>query len=1041
LLSKGFRLINTVLGKVFGTTNEREIKRLRPRVAAINALEPQMQQLTDEQLRAKTDEFRQKIQDRVAQIPDEPDADLDRQKEIDKQRLEATNQVLDEILEEAFAVAREAGRRVLGMRHFDVQLIGGMVLHKGTISEMKTGEGKTLVATLPVYLNALSGRGVHVVTVNDYLAKRDSEWMGQLYRFLGLTVGVIVHDLDDQERRDAYGADVTYGTNNEFGFDYLRDNMKFDLRECVQRGHNFAIVDEVDSILIDEARTPLIISGASEESTDKYARVNRIIPRLIKGEELSQNEVRQLLDKGKVPPEQEDFLIRELNEIGSDTQRSILTGDYSVDEKHRNITVTDKGWEHVEQLLGIGNIADPENWALKHHVETAIKAHALYHRDVEYVVKDGEVIIVDEFTGRLMPGRRWSDGLHQAVEAKEGVKVERENQTLATITFQNYFRMYKKLAGMTGTAETEAAEFQKIYKLDVTVIPTNKPLLRVENPDLVYRTEKEKYFASADEIAKLNEKGQPVLVGTTSIEKSERLSDLLKKKGIKHVVLNAKYHEKEAEIVAQAGRRGAVTIATNMAGRGTDILLGGNPEFTAKQECVKKGTAQPLKAAQGQIQTNVDSSKNTVWYYAGNEYVVPTEQWHEVFNRHKSQTDGDHGAVIEAGGLFILGTERHEARRIDNQLRGRAGRQGDPGASRFYLSLEDDLMRIFAKEWVSGLLQKLGMEEGVPIESRLISRRIQKAQETVEAQHFESRKHLLEYDDVMNKQREAVYGLRRRLLEGVDQKDLILEDYVAAILSDLLEQNAPVKAHPADWNIKGLKDAVFTRFGVDILAEGVTPETLNRQELGDAVFDKLKQRYDAKEKNIGADAMRYHERMIMLSVLDQLWKDHLLNMDHLKEGIGLRGYGQKDPLVEYKRESFDMFEQMMQKFQEDTVRYLYLMQVISRREMGDMGGAADIGGEPQDGGQGGPAGTPVLGSGNGGDGNGHRPPKGVTTSVDDLEESFQRRKRRELEQARMAGAGDQQVQQVVRSGAKVGRNDPCPCGSGKKYKKCCGANG
>jgi len=505
-------------------------------------------------------------------------------------------------------------------------------------------------------------------------------------------------------------------------------------------------------------------------------------------------------------------------------------------------------------------------------------------------------------------------------------------------------------------------------------------------------------------------------------------------------VLNAKYHEKEAEIVAQAGRRGAVTIATNMAGRGTDILLGGNPEFTAKQECVKKGTAQPLKAAQGQIQTNVDSSKNTVWYYAGNEYVVPTEQWHEVFTRHKSQTDGDHGAVIDSGGLFILGTERHEARRIDNQLRGRAGRQGDPGASRFYLSLEDDLMRIFAKEWVSGLLQKLGMEEGVPIESRLISRRIQKAQETVEAQHFESRKHLLEYDDVMNKQREAVYGLRRRLLEGVDQRDLILEDYVAAILSDLLEQNAPVKAHPADWNVKGLKDAIFTRFGVDILAEGVQPETLNRQELGDAVFDKLKQRYDAKEKLIGADAMRYHERMIMLSVLDQLWKDHLLNMDHLKEGIGLRGYGQKDPLVEYKRESFDMFEQMMQKFQEDTVRYLYLMQVISRREMGDMGGAADIGG-PQDDGQGGPAGTPVLGSGNGGDGNGHRPPKGVTTSVDDLEESFQRRKRRELEQARMAGAGDQQVQQVVRSGAKVGRNDPCPCGSGKKYKKCCGANG
>ena len=1024
-------MINTVLGKVFGTKNEREIKRLMPRVAAINALEPQMQELSDEQLRAKTDEFRKKIQERITQVPAEPEADLERQKEIDKERLRITNEILDEILEESFAVAREAGRRVLNMRHFDVQLIGGMVLHEGKISEMKTGEGKTLVATLPVYLNALSGRGVHVVTVNDYLAKRDSEWMGQLYRFLGLTVGVIVHDLDDQERREAYAADVTYGTNNEFGFDYLRDNMKFDLRECVQRGHNFAIVDEVDSILIDEARTPLIISGASEESTDKYARVNRIIPRLEKGEELSQQELAKLLDSGKVAEEEKEALLAELAEAGSDTQRKMLTGHYAVDEKHRNITVTDKGWEHVEQLLGIGNIADPENWALKHHVETAIKAHALYHRDVEYVVKDGEVIIVDEFTGRLMPGRRWSDGLHQAVEAKEGVKVERENQTLATITFQNYFRMYSKLAGMTGTAETEAAEFGKIYSLDVVVIPTNRPLLRVENPDLVYRTEKEKYFAAADEIQKLNEAGQPVLVGTTSIEKSERLSELLKKKGIRHVVLNAKYHEKEAEIVAQAGRRGAVTIATNMAGRGTDILLGGNPEFTAKQECVKKGTAQPLKAAQGQIQTNVDSSKNTVWYYAGSEYVVLSEQWHEVLTRHKSQTDGDHNAVIDSGGLFILGTERHEARRIDNQLRGRAGRQGDPGASRFYLSLEDDLMRIFAKEWVSGLLQKLGMEEGMPIESRLISRRIEKAQEAVEAQHFESRKHLLEYDDVMNKQREAVYGLRRRLLEGVDQKDLIVEDYVAGILSDLLEQHASVKVHPADWDVKGLKDDIFTRFGVDILAEGVKPETLNRQELGDAIFGKLKQRYDAKESLIGADAMRYHERMIMLSVLDQLWKDHLLNMDHLKEGIGLRGYGQKDPLVEYKRESFDMFEGMMQKFQEDTARYLYLMQVITRGEATGVVPAQD--------GQAGPTGGPVV-HGDGSGGNGHRPPRGVSTSVDDLEESFQRRKRRELEQARMAGAGDRQVQQVVRGGAKVGRNDPCPCGSGKKYKKCCGAN-
>jgi preprotein translocase subunit SecA len=819
---------------------------------------------------------------------------------------------------------------------------------------------------------------------------------------------VIVHDLDDQQRREAYAADVTYGTNNEFGFDYLRDNMKFDLKDCVQRPHNYAIVDEVDSILIDEARTPLIISGASEESTDKYAKVDRIIPKLEKGEEIE----------------------------GPPGEASTWTGDFAIDEKRRTITVTDQGWEKVEPLLGIGNIADPENWPLKHHVETAIKAHALYRRDVEYVVKDGEVIIVDEFTGRLMPGRRWSDGLHQAVEAKEGVKIERENQTLATITFQNYFRMYKKLAGMTGTAETEAAEFGKIYNLDVIVIPTNRQLLRKENADVVFRTEKEKYYAAADEIQKLNAAGQPVLVGTTSIEKSERLSDLLKKKGVKHWVLNAKQHEKEAEIVAQAGRKNMVTIATNMAGRGTDILLGGNAEFMAKQECVKKGLAQPLRAAQGQIQINVDETKSTVWYYIGNEYVVPTDQWMEVFNRYNEQTGKEHDEVIAVGGLHILGTERHESRRIDNQLRGRAGRQGDPGSSRFYLSLEDDLMRIFAKEWVSTLLQRLGMEEGVPIESRLISRRIEKAQETVEGQHFESRKHLLEYDDVMNKQREAVYGLRRQLLEGVEQKELILEDYVAGILSELMDQFCPVKAHADDWDIKGLKDAAFTRFGVDFTAEGVKPEALNRQELGDAIFEKLRERYDSKEKLIGADAMRYHERMIMLSVLDSQWKDHLLGMDHLKEGIGLRGYGQHDPLVEYKRESFDMFEAMMQRFQEDTVRYLYLMQIIERRPPeGDVGSGRD--GGPT--GSGPEAGVPVIRSAGGG-GNGHRP-RHVETSVDEIEEAFQRKKKRELEHARMAGAGEREpVQQVVRNAAKVGRNDPCPCGSGKKYKKCCGAN-
>ena len=1009
-------MINKLLGKVFGTKNERVVKALMPKVRAINELESQIQKLSDDQLRAKTDEFRQRIQERLGRLNNNPqaepaatgrdeDPDFDRQKQLEKEEYKALQEVLDEILVEAFAVVREAGRRVLKMRHFDVQLIGGMVLHRGTISEMKTGEGKTLVATLPVYLNALSGRGVHVVTVNDYLAKRDSEWMGRLYRFLGLTVGVIVHDLDDEQRRAAYAADVTYGTNNEFGFDYLRDNMKFDIKDCVQRGHNFAIVDEVDSILIDEARTPLIISGASEESTDKYYKVNRIIPKLEKGEELD------------VPP-------------GEPAQ---LTGDFVVDEKHRNITVTDDGWVKVEGLLGIGNIADPENWPLKHHVETAIKAHALYKRDVEYVIKDGEVIIVDEFTGRMMPGRRWSDGLHQAIEAKEGVKIERENQTLATITFQNYFRMFKKLAGMTGTAETEAGEFDSIYKLDVVVIPTNKQMLRIENPDIVYRTEKEKYFAAADEIQQLAANGQPVLVGTTSVAKSEHLSDLLKKKGIKHVVLNAKFHEREAEIVAQAGRKGMVTIATNMAGRGTDILLGGNPEFMAKQELVKKGIAQQLRVAQGKIEGPQEDGITSIFYYNGNEYTLPTEAWTEALARYKAQTDVEHDEVTAVGGLHILGTERHESRRIDNQLRGRAGRQGDPGSSRFYLALEDDLMRIFAKEWISNLLQKLGMEEGIPIESKMITRRIETAQKAVEGQHFESRKHLLEYDDVMNKQREAVYGLRRRLLEGMDQKDLILEDYVSGILATLLEEYCPPKAHADDWNIKGLKDAVFTRFGVDFLAEGVKAESLNRQELGDAIFEKLKERYDAKEKVIGLEAMRHHERMIMLSVIDQQWKDHLLSMDHLKEGIGLRGYGQHDPLVEYKRESFDMFEAMMQRFQEDAVRYLYLMQILERPP--DSGPSGPPPSAP--GGRSPDSGVPAQ---HGGDGNGKRPPRMVSTSADELEEAFMRRKRRELEQARMAGGGDSpQVQQVVRGQEKVGRNDPCPCGSGKKFKKCHGA--
>jgi len=1004
-------IVDKVIGKVFGTKSERVIKGLQPTVRQINALEPQMKALSDEELRGKTQEFRARIQERLGAVKNDSEGDADRAKEVEKEREQALKDVLQEILPEAFAVVREAGRRALNMRHFDVQLVGGMVLHSGSIAEMKTGEGKTLVATLPVYLNALAGRGAHVVTVNDYLAKRDAEWMGKIYRFLGLTVGVIVHDLDDEERREAYGADITYGTNNEFGFDYLRDNMKFDLKDCVQRGHFFGIVDEVDSILVDEARTPLIISGSSDESTDKYFKVNRIIPKLEKGEEIEKS-----------------------------LEEKILTGDYVVDEKHKTITVSDEGWEKVEKLLGIGNIADPENWDLKHHVETGVKAHALYRRDVDYVVKDGEVIIVDEFTGRLMPGRRWSDGLHQAIEAKEGVKVERENQTLATITFQNYFRMYKKLAGMTGTAETEAEEFEKIYGLNVIVIPTNRVLRWIENADVVYRTTKEKYYAAADEIQKLHVNGQPILVGTTSIEKSERLSELLKKKNIKHVVLNAKYHEKEAEIVAQAGRKDMVTIATNMAGRGTDILLGGNPEFMAKKECMKKGIARPVKTAEGVIEAAAENPDFTRWYYEGKEFEVPTAQWNEIFSRYKAETDAEHEEVIAAGGLHILGTERHEARRIDNQLRGRSGRQGDPGSSRFYLSLEDDLMRIFAKEWVSNLLQKLGMEEGVPIESRLISRRIEAAQKAVEAQNFEARKHLLEYDDVMNKQREAVYGLRHQLLEGLEQKELILEDYVAGILSELMDKYAAKETHPEDWDIKALKNEIFTRFGVDIEKEGVKPAQMSRQELGDAIFDKLQERYNAKEQLIGADAMRYHERMIMLSVLDSQWKDHLLSMDHLKEGIGLRGYGQHDPLVEYKRESFDMFEAMMNRFQEDTVRYLYLMQVIDQRRAagGDEegGGIAFAGGPPPelDGGDGAAVRVPRPG----GDG---RQPRRTATSVDELEEEFQRKKRRELEQARMAGTGEYQpVQQVVRGAAKIGRNDPCPCGSGKKYKRCCGAS-
>ena len=997
------------LTKVFGTSNERIIKRMLPLVAQINALEPQIEQLSDEELKAKTAEFRARIAARLEGLTE---------KEAIR---EAEQAALNEILPEAFAVVREAGWRTVKMRHFDVQLIGGTVLHQGKIAEMKTGEGKTLVATLPCYLNALIGRGVHVVTVNDYLAKRDAEWMGKIHEFLGLTVGVIVHDLDDSQRREAYAADITYGTNNEFGFDYLRDNMKFEIKDCVQRGHYFCIVDEVDSILIDEARTPLIISGPTDQTTDKYAKVRQIIPKLEKGEEVEWSDTRRQQELGIRLSEGEKF----------------MSGDYIVDEKQRSIGVTDQGWETIEKLLGIGNIADVENWELKHYVETAIKAEALYKRDVDYVVKDGEVIIVDTFTGRLMPGRRWSDGLHQSVEAKEGVAIRKEDQTLATITFQNYFRLYQKLSGMTGTAETEAAEFEKIYKLEIVVIPTNKPLLRIENPDVVFRTEKEKYNAVANNIAELHEKGQPVLVGTTSIEKSERLSGILQRKGVRHVVLNAKFHEREAEIVAQAGRRGMVTIATNMAGRGTDILLGGNAEFMARQEMVKGGRARAVSGAEGTINPMAPAGFLR-FYYQGQEFEVSEQEWSDVFGRHAEAAQQEHDEVIQVGGLFILGTERHESRRIDNQLRGRAGRQGDPGESRFYLSLEDDLMRIFAKQWVSTLLERLGMEEGVPIESKMISKRIEGAQKAVEAQNFESRKHLLEYDDVMNKQREAVYGLRHQLLEGVDQRELILDDYVGGILSGMLDEFAPEDQRPEQWDLKPLEERLFDQFGFKLSESGIKPIEISRHELGDDIFARLTEIYEAKERILSAPTMRYHERMVMLSVIDGLWKDHLLSMDHLKEGIGLRGYAQQDPLVAYKKESFDLFEAMMQKFQEDTCRFLFRMQIL-----GADGQPIDATPRPQ---REVPKAPPVASAAQhfaGGDGAPREiavPTRAPSTTIDLLEKEFHRKKERELAVAARQGAGDDSQPSPRRTGEKVGRNDPCPCGSGKKYKKCHGIN-
>jgi preprotein translocase subunit SecA len=840
-------MVTSLLTKVFGSKNERELKKINPIVDRINAFEPQMQSMSDEALKAQTLLLKERLKN---------------------------GETLDDILPEAFATVREASIRTLQMRHFDVQLIGGIVLHQGKIAEMKTGEGKTLAATLPAYLNALSGRGVHIVTVNDYLARRDTEWMGHIYKFLGLSVGCILHGLDDEERDAAYGSDITYGTNNEFGFDYLRDNMKFDIDAIVQKDLNFAIVDEVDSILVDEARTPLIISGPAEKSTELYHLVNGIIPRLV-------------------------------------SER-----DFTVDEKARSAVMTEEGIAKAEQLLKVDNLYDPKYIEILHHVNQALKAHTLFKRDVDYIVKNGEVIIVDEFTGRLMPGRRYSEGLHQALEAKENVKIENENQTLATVTFQNYFRMYDKLAGMTGTADTEAAEFKKIYDLDVMVIPTNKPMIRTDYPDVIYKSRKEKFDAAVNEIVALNTKGQPVLVGTISIDVSESFSKKLKKRGINHTVLNAKNHEKEAEIIALAGQKGAVTISTNMAGRGTDIVLG----------------------------------------------------------------DG----VIELGGLHILGTERHESRRIDNQLRGRSGRQGDPGSSRFYLALEDDLLRIFGGERITGIMEKLGMEDGEPIENKLISKAIENAQAKVEGHNFDIRKQLLEYDDVMNQQREVVYRQRREALNGKSLKPAI-EEMIHEKAEEIAYGYTEEKMHPEEWDWKGLKKAVFKQFNFRLdKIDNDTMDGLTREGLAQLIADSSLAVYDEKEASVGAEEFRHLERIVMLQTVDNLWKDHLLSMDHLKEGIGLRGYAQQDPLIVYKKEGFELFQEMISRIKEETLGILYRIQIS----------------EPQ--------------------------------NIAEL----QKPKEQEL----VFSSGDEPAKKnpVKRSQKKVGRNAPCPCGSGKKYKKCCG---
>ena len=883
-------MIGSLIKKIVGSKNERELKRIQPLVERVNQVEPEISPLSDDQLRGKTAELKERV---------------------------GRGEPIEEILPEAFAVVRETAKRTLGERHYDVQLIGGIVLHEGKIAEMATGEGKTLVSTLPAYLNALEGKGVHIVTVNDYLAKRDSEWMGVIYRFLGLSVGVILHELNDRERQEAYGCDITYGTNNEFGFDYLRDNMKFRLEDYVQRDLNYAIVDEVDSILVDEARTPLIISGPAEESTDKYYKINRIIPSLKQGT------------------------------------------DYQLEEKSHTAFLTEEGVAHVEKLIHVENLYDPRNIETLHHVNQGLRAHTLFKRDVDYVVKEGEVIIVDEFTGRLMPGRRWSDGLHQAVEAKENVRIENENQTLATVTFQNYFRMYKKLSGMAGTADTEAAEFRKIYKLDVLVVPTNMPLIRTNYADVIYKTEDEKFRAVVREIKELYQSGHPVLVGTISIEKSERLSQLLKKQGVPHNVLNAKHHEREAEIIAQAGRVAAITISTNMAGRGTDILLGGNSKFLAKTLVKDEVTEETMKKASEKASATVKQEKEK---------------------------------VIQVGGLHVLGTERHESRRIDNQLRGRSGRQGDPGSSRFYLSLEDDLLRIFGSERISKIMDRLGIEEDQPIEHRLVSRAIENAQKKVEAHNFEIRKHLLEYDDVMNKQREVIYSQRREVLGSEDLKETVME-MIEEEGENLVDFYTDEKQYSEEWDLKGLQDAFFQQFSFKWSPPPMEENGIRRDQLKETIIEKAKEIYQKKEEEFGAPTLRYLERVIMLQSIDFHWKDHLLAIDQLKEGIGLRGYGQRDPLIEYQKEAYQMFLEMLDRIKKDTVEKLFAVQVAKEEQA-----VKEVKMERKQ--------TFIMSRGEAAQGGGGKTEsgKGVT---------------------------------IRREGKKVGRNDPCPCGSGKKYKRCC----